>query len=50
MNVGAITVNVRILVGGQRVSRWRVRVLGLCAWLLGVPVDAGSGHAAEGSR
>lgn len=55
MNLSAISVNVRILVGGKRVPMWRVRALGFCARLLGVPVDTAAeittaGSGAEAAR
>lgn len=43
MNISDLTVNVRILVKGGSVAIWRVRLLGLCARLLGVPLDTDSG-------
>ncbi len=43
MNLSEPTVNVRVLVNGAGVSFWRVRLLGLCARLLGVPLDLSVG-------
>ena len=39
MNIADMTVNLRILVGGKNVAGWRLRVLGIVARLLRVPLD-----------
>lgn len=39
MNVASLTINVRILVNGKpSVPMWRVRILGLVAAILGIPL------------
>lgn len=35
-----LTIHVRVAVNGADVPLWRVKLLGLVAWLLGVPITA----------
>jgi hypothetical protein len=37
--LNSITINLRLLIGGARVSMWRLTALGWCARVLRVPVE-----------